>query len=67
MAECGASGGDILAAKKGGVVSWITAVLAFWAAAWGLNVWLSNHSRAGTRAFRLAVPVIFGVTILVVW
>jgi NitT/TauT family transport system permease protein len=67
VAECGASGGDILAAKKGGVVSWITAVLAFWAAAWGLNVWLSNHSRAGTRAFRLAVPVIFGVTILVVW
>ncbi|MGR3344369.1 MAG: ABC transporter permease [Paracoccaceae bacterium] len=48
-------------------MSWIAAALAFWAAAWWLNVRLSNHEHAGSRAFRLAVPVIFGVTILAVW
>ena len=37
----------------------------FWVAAWGLNIWLSNLKP--NRAIKLAVPVIFGVTILVIW
>ncbi len=45
----------------------IIGALVFWAAAWWLNIWLSNSKYAGTRAVRLAVPVIFGITILVVW
>lgn len=39
-------------------------VLALWAAAWALNVWLSRRS---TKAARAAVPVVFGLTILALW
>jgi len=37
----------------------------FWLAAWALNVWLSN--RKPTRLTKLLVPVIFGITLLVIW
>ena len=40
---------------------------ALWAFGWWLNVRLANGPVAGTRAVQLAVPVIFGLTILVVW
>ena len=46
---------------------WIVGVLLFWGGAWWVNVKLSESSMAGTRAVQLAVPVIFGITILVVW
>lgn len=39
--------------------------LVFWLAAWALNVWLSK--RKMNRGLRLLVPVIFGVTLLVIW
>lgn len=39
--------------------------LVFWLAAWALNVWLSKQKM--NRAIRLLVPVIFGVTLLVIW
>ncbi|MEM6635387.1 MAG: ABC transporter permease [Pseudomonadota bacterium] len=42
----------------------VLGALAFWAAAWALNVRLA---RSGTAAARFAVPALFGVTILVVW
>lgn len=39
-------------------------ILAVWLGAWGLNAWLA---RFDTRATRLAVALIFGATILVLW
>jgi len=44
---------------------WIIAALVFWIAAWALNVWLSNRKQ--TRLIRLLVPIIFGITLLVIW
>ena len=44
---------------------WVISALAFWAVAWGLNVWLAG--RVTSRVGRLAVPALFGVTVLVVW
>jgi NitT/TauT family transport system permease protein len=41
--------------------------MVFWAAAWALNIRLAASRLAGHRVGRLAVPAIFGVTILVVW
>ncbi len=41
--------------------------LLFWLAMWWLNTRIAASRWHGTRAARLAVPVIFGVTILVVW
>ncbi|PSL20120.1 ABC transporter permease [Shimia abyssi] len=46
---------------------WIVGMMAFWAAAWCINVWLANSAHAEKRAVRIAVPVLFGVTILVLW
>lgn len=44
---------------------WVVAGLAAWALGWWLNHVLSHRPR--TRFTRLAVPVIFGLTIIVVW
>jgi NitT/TauT family transport system permease protein len=38
-----------------------------WAAGWLLNVWLSNGASSESTAVKLAVPAIFGLTIVVVW
>ncbi|MEC7762688.1 MAG: ABC transporter permease [Pseudomonadota bacterium] len=46
---------------------WLIFALVFWAAAYALNIWLANSRWAKFRAVRIAVPVIFGLTILVVW
>jgi NitT/TauT family transport system permease protein len=46
---------------------WLIFALVFWAGAYALNVWLANSPWRQTRAVRIAVPVIFGITILVVW
>ncbi|MDA5558478.1 ABC transporter permease [Shimia sp. MMG029] len=46
---------------------WIVAMLVFWAAAWRTNVWLANSAYAEQTAVRIAVPVLFGITILVLW
>jgi NitT/TauT family transport system permease protein len=48
-------------------MSWIIFALAFWIAAWMLNVGLSKSFVVKSRAGRLLVPAIFGVTLLVVW
>ncbi|MBK4217782.1 ABC transporter permease [Paracoccus caeni] len=39
-------------------------ILAVWLGAWGLNTWLS---RLNTRTTRILVPLIFGVTLLLLW
>jgi len=46
---------------------WVVGAFAFWAIALAGNVWLSNSRWRSGRAVRLVVPVVFGVTILVVW
>jgi NitT/TauT family transport system permease protein len=46
---------------------WIVLAFLFWGGAWVLNVRLANGPVAGTRAVRLIVPALFGITILVMW
>jgi len=41
--------------------------LVFWLCAWALNAWLANSRWRGTLVVRIAVPVIFGLTLLVLW
>ncbi len=48
-------------------MSALFAALVFWGAAWALNIWLANSRFSTTRVVRLVVPVLFGVTLLVLW
>jgi len=41
--------------------------LAFWAAAWAVNVKVAAGRFGRTRAGRIFVPVLFGITLLVLW
>ena len=45
----------------------VIAAIVLWIAAWALNAWLANGPHAGLPVVRLAVPLIFGVTVLLVW
>jgi NitT/TauT family transport system permease protein len=48
----------------------LIAALVFWLAAWAFNQWLVRlepRSGLGRRAISIAVPVVFGVTLLVLW
>ena len=45
----------------------VFAAFAALAAGWGLNVRLANGPHSGTRAVQLAVPAVFGLTLLLVW
>jgi NitT/TauT family transport system permease protein len=48
----------------------LVSALAFWLIAWAINEWLVRRkfaNRTAARAARLAVPLIFGITILVLW
>jgi NitT/TauT family transport system permease protein len=44
---------------------WIVLGLMAWGVGWGLNVWLSRLPRS--RGTSLAVPVIFGLTLIFIW
>ena len=46
---------------------YLAAAALIWGALWALNVRLANGPGSETRAVSLAIPVIFGVTILIVW
>lgn len=47
-------------------MSWhFPAAIAFWLAMWGLNIFLAKQPK--TKAINLLVPVIFGITLLVLW
>ncbi len=48
-------------------MSLVILALLIWAAAWWLNTRLANGPDNGTRTTRMAVPLIFGATVLVVW
>ena len=45
----------------------VLAALAFWLAAWALNAWLAHSPWRKARVVRIAVPVIFGLAVLVLW
>ena len=45
----------------------VLAALALWALAWALNQRLANGPAQGTMPVRIAVPLIFGLTILAMW
>ncbi len=45
----------------------VYAAVVLWALAWMLNVRLANGDRRETRAMRLLVPAIFGLTLVLVW
>ena len=46
-------------------MGWIAFALLAWAIGWGLNIWLSRQTQ--TAWVRLAMPVIFGVTLIAIW
>ncbi|WP_197915589.1 ABC transporter permease [Thiosulfatihalobacter marinus] len=46
-------------------MGWLIAAIGIWLGGWALNVWLARQPR--TRARALAVPVIFGVTLVLIW
>src|SRR5690606_9477783 len=51
-------------------VAVLTATGAFWAGTWALNSWLAGRtpsSAAAARARDIVVPVLFGITLLVLW
>jgi NitT/TauT family transport system permease protein len=51
-------------------LSLVFGALAFWIVAWAVNEWLVRlrpHNRTASRAISVAVPVIFGVSLLVLW
>ena len=46
---------------------WLAGALVFWIAAWGLNIRLANSAMADRPTVRVGVPVLFGLTVLVLW
>ncbi|MEM7439724.1 MAG: ABC transporter permease [Pseudomonadota bacterium] len=46
---------------------WLLGALIFWAAAWAANVYLANSKASKTRAVVILVPILFGLTLLVLW
>lgn len=48
-------------------MSWLVVALIFWLSAWAFNAWLANSRWGRHRGARIAVPVIFGITLLVLW
>ena len=45
----------------------VVLALLVWVAAWALNAWLTRGPRARARWVGVAVPLIFGATVLLVW
>ena len=48
-------------------MSWLVFALIFWGAAWAVNAWLAQSPWRHTRVVRILVPVLFGVTLIVLW
>jgi NitT/TauT family transport system permease protein len=46
---------------------WLVGAVVFWIAAWALNARLAGSAFGRGRAGRVLVPVLFGITILVLW
>jgi NitT/TauT family transport system permease protein len=48
-------------------MTWLVGATLFWLAAWAANAWLAGSGFGRTRAGRVVVPLLFGVTVLVLW
>ena len=48
-------------------MSWVIFAIVFWAVGYWANYKLANGAHSQSRLVKLAVPVIFGVTIIAVW
>ncbi len=48
-------------------MSWLVFALAFWIGAWALNTYLANSRWRGSLFVRVLVPMLFGVTLIVLW
>lgn len=48
-------------------MNWVVFAIVIWAAAYYLNHRLANSHATDTRLVKLAVPAIFGITLLIVW
>ena len=48
-------------------MSWLVFALVFWLGAWALNGAIANSRWRRSRAARIFVPVLFGITLLVLW
>lgn len=46
---------------------YVILALLIWAVGWSINGWLANGPNACRRSVQLAVPAIFGLTILLIW
>ncbi len=48
-------------------MNWLVFALVFWGAAWAVNALLANSRWRATQVVRISVPVLFGLTLLVLW
>lgn len=48
-------------------MTWLIGALIFWLAAWAVNTRLANSAMSDTLALRIAIPLLFGFTLLVLW
>lgn len=48
-------------------MNWLIFSLIFWAGAWWLNAWLARSIYRDSKGIRVFVPVLFGVTLLILW
>jgi NitT/TauT family transport system permease protein len=48
-------------------MTWLAGTLAVWLSAWALNARIAASGWARTKGGRVFVPVLFGVTLLIVW
>ena len=48
-------------------MSWLIGAFVFWIGAWALNAILANSRLSGSLAVRIAIPALFGLTLLVLW
>lgn len=48
-------------------MSWLIFALVFWIGAWALNTWLANSRWRALLLVRVLIPVLFGVTLIVLW
>ena len=46
---------------------WFVASIVFWICAWLLNIRLASSKASDTLAVRIIVPILFGISILVLW
>lgn len=50
-----------------GSLIWILGAILFWIAASALNIWLAQSPLRASRPVRIFVPLLFGLTIVVIW